>query len=1502
MLAMTTLFVASLPPAGAQPAAWPTTWTGLSADPDESGGSNHRDVFDTNGDGYALYYTADSQYLYLRMETVDLPGWPSTGPQGEARYKWWFDTGGTAAYLSGTTVNNAEFQLILEDRTDTSNNDRSRDRLGELTLMDDLQIVGFTSRWNQGNNGWYITNTPDNDGPSSLWKRALGSGTAGTGGPQGVMGSGIGYRIDDATTGGRFVDMYISWAALGNPSSLCLIWATDTHNPNLDQAPNLDRPEGTSCLPTCTPLNADFYANNTTRCVNQSVTFASNSTGSPTSWSWTFGDGGTSTAQNATHSYASAGNYTVTLNVSNSCFSDTETKTNYITVTPCTTYYKDADADTYGVTGDTQCLCAPTGNYTATRGGDCNDSNASVHPGATEVCNGIDDNCNGQVDEGVTTTYYQDNDGDGYGNPAVSTQACSQPQGYVLDNTDCNDNDASEHPGQTWYKDADNDLYSDGTNTISCTRPTGYKVASELTATSGDCNDTDAAVNPAATEICNGIDDDCDGLIDDADPGITSQSTWYADSDGDLYGDPNVSMLACYQPAGYVSDNTDCDDSNAAVNPAATEVCNGIDDNCNGQVDEGVTTTYYQDNDGDGYGNPAVSTQACSQPQGYVLDNTDCDDNDANEHPGQTWYKDADNDLYSDGTNTTSCTRPTGYKLASELTATSGDCDDTNASVNPAATEVCNGIDDNCNGQVDEGVTTTYYQDNDGDGYGNPSVSQQACSQPQGYVPDNTDCNDSNASVHPGATEVCNGIDDDCDGNVDEGLASTWYQDSDSDGYGNATASMQACSQPQGYVLDNTDCNDNDANEHPGQTWYKDADNDLYSDGTNTTSCTRPTGYKLASELTATSGDCDDSNASVHPGATEVCNGIDDNCNGQVDEGVTTTYYQDNDGDGYGNSAVSTQACSQPQGYVLDNTDCDDTNAAVNPGATEICGNGIDDNCNGQVDEGVQATYYQDNDGDGYGNPAVSQQACSQPQGYVLDNTDCNDNDANEHPGQTWYKDADNDLYSDGTNTTSCTRPTGYKLASELTATSGDCDDTNAAVNPGATEVCNDIDDNCDGNIDENCINRPSLNITKTVSTDPVGPGGTLTYTITVANTGSANATGVTVVDDYDETVLDITDAGGGIDDGDTITCDGGITIPVGDQISYTITATVSPTARRGSTFYNTANVTCIEGVSDSTIPIPTTVATRHYPSAGGCSPMRYLTVDWEGNNTTKPLYSNNKLALDLLGPSPDSSANLFLERGTHAPVVDERTYYLIVVRELEEIPPVPENYQAIVVLNITPTDAEFDRDILLTLRLNQTQLPANASNVTMAYYDDVKEAWVPLESTQGEQDGVLTISAPINHFSIFGVLAKLASTPPTPNSQPAHFAASGLSITSSVEKIWEPITFVTKIGEVVTISANVANDGGQEGTYDVVLKLNGQTVDTKTVTIGAGQSKLVIFTRSGLDYGEYDVDVAGLTDEFTVSRTITWWLIVLLIVAVALIIWGVLWGRKKRRKAQQGT
>ncbi len=202
-------------------------------------------------------------------------------------------------------------------------------------------------------------------------------------------------------------------------------------------------------------------------------------------------------------------------------------------------------------------------------------------------------------------------------------------------------------------------------------------------------------------------------------------NVYYADTDGDTFGDLNNSITSPSPtpPPGYVTNSTDCDDNNAAVNPGATEVCNGIDDNCNGQIDEGVTTTFYADTDGDGYGDAAVTTQACTAPVGYVSNNTDCDDN--------------------------------------------------NNTIYPGATEVCgNGIDDDCDGQVDEGCgSNTWYADADADTYGdiNNFVVDNNPTPPAGYVADSTDCDDNNAAVNPGATEICgNAIDDNCNGQVDE--------------------------------------------------------------------------------------------------------------------------------------------------------------------------------------------------------------------------------------------------------------------------------------------------------------------------------------------------------------------------------------------------------------------------------------------------------------------------------------------------------------------------------------------------------------------------------------------------------------------------------------------------------------------------------------------------------------------------------------------------------------
>ncbi|WP_173179852.1 MopE-related protein [Desulfosarcina ovata] len=694
------------------------------------------------------------------------------------------------------------------------------------------------------------------------------------------------------------------------------------------------------------------------------------------------------------------------------------------------TFYLDADGDGFGdEAASTEACEAPTG-YVAVAG-DCDDADAAINPGATEVCDDIDNNCDGQIDEGCGV-YYQDADGDGYGNPDVSIEDTELPSGYVTNNTDCDDTDASVNPGATEvpYNGKDDDCNPDTLDDD--LDQDGYVLAD-------DCDDTDAAVNPEATEVCDGIDNNCDGQIDE---GVTT--TFYLDADGDGFGDEAAPTEACEAPTGYVAVAGDCDDTDAAINPGATEVCDDIDNNCDGQIDEGCGV-YYQDADGDGYGNPDVSIEDTALPSGYVTNNTDCDDNDATVNPGATEvpYNGKDDDCNPDTLDDDF--DQDGYVLAD-------DCDDTDASVNPGAAEVCDGIDNNCDGQIDEGVTTTFYLDADGDGFGDEAAPTEACETPTGYVAVAGDCDDTNATVNPGATEVpYNGKDDDC--NPD-----TLDDDLDQDG----------------YVLAD-DCDDTDASVNPGAaevcdgidnncdgqidegvttTFYLDADGDGFGDeAAPTEACETPTGY------VAVAGDCDDTNATVYPNAPELNDDIDNDCDGEIDEGWAT-YYQDADNDGFGNASVSTEATEQPTGYVSDNTDCDDSDNTVHPGATELA-DGKDNDCDGEVDEGI-STYYRDADGDGYGTDTDTVNALEAPDGYVAVAGDCDDTDASVNPGATEvpYNGKDDDCNPDTLDDD--LDQDGYVLAD-------DCDDTDAAVNPEATEVCDGIDNNCDGQIDEGC-------------------------------------------------------------------------------------------------------------------------------------------------------------------------------------------------------------------------------------------------------------------------------------------------------------------------------------------------------------------------------------------------------------------------------------------------
>ncbi len=242
------------------------------------------------------------------------------------------------------------------------------------------------------------------------------------------------------------------------------------------------------------------------------------------------------------------------------------------------------------------------------------------------------------------------------------------------------------------------------------------------------------------------------------------------------------------------------------------------------------------------------------------------------------WFADGDGDDHGVAppvTATVADVAPAGHAT------TDDDCDDGVDSTYPGAPELCNTTDDDCDGQVDEGLPTqTYYRDADADGYGTPSETVDSCGPVSGYVLDANDCDDAVGSTYPGAPELCNTIDDDCDGQVDEGLPTqTYYRDADADGYGTPSETVDSCGPVSGYVLDANDCDDTEARLNPDTLWYPDVDGDLYpGESDPVAACEAPSPDRIADYL-VTEFDCDDGEENVNPGVDEIPgNGIDDDC------------------------------------------------------------------------------------------------------------------------------------------------------------------------------------------------------------------------------------------------------------------------------------------------------------------------------------------------------------------------------------------------------------------------------------------------------------------------------------------------------------------------------------------------------------------------------------------------------------------------------------------------
>ena len=495
-------------------------------------------------------------------------------------------------------------------------------------------------------------------------------------------------------------------------------------------------------------------------------------------------------------------------------------------------------------------------------------------------------------------------------------------------------------------------------------------------------------------------------------------AAWYEDVDGDGYTTGNL-QVSVTQPEGYVAetdvvdlDAVDCDDTSAAVNPAAAENCNEIDDNCDLSVDEGVTTAFYADLDADGYGDAASTTQACSAPAGYVADNTDCDDAGAAAFPG--------------------------------------------------ASESCNGIDDNCDGTTDEGVTLAFYADVDADGYGDAAVSLQACSAPAGYVSDAADCDDAMAAVHPGAAEICNGTDDDCDGATLDGSGEAALGNgcdgTDGDLCAEGTlacvgGAMECSDTSSGNIelcngLDD-DCDDSTADGSGEATLGNGCD------GTDGDLCAEGTLACVGGAM-----ECSD----ISSGNMELCNGLDDDCD-------------DSTADGSGEAALG-NACDGPDGDLCAEgtlacvggaMECSDTSS----GNMELC-NGLDDDCDiATADAPARRRHGNGCDGTDGDLCAEGTLAC------VGGAMECSDTSSGTMELCNGLDDDCDGSTADGSGEATfgngCDGTDGDLCAEGTLACVGgamECSDTSS----DNLELCNGADDDCDGAADNNLTAPPASN------------------------------------------------------------------------------------------------------------------------------------------------------------------------------------------------------------------------------------------------------------------------------------------------------------------------------------------------------------------------------------------------------------------------------------------